>query len=119
MVGFEMGTARGVVAIRTTTSWILDIVVAMLSWSGHCRGTDYAIFLIGRYQEARQPARIKSKPDYTMFREPPTSSWIWSDHRQRRAASRATVVLQAQASPPHWAAGGCRSASPRARRRCP
>ncbi len=70
MVGFEMGTARGVVAILGNYDLLgfSTFVVAMLSSLAIAAGTDYAIFLIGRYQEARQAGQDPEAAYYTMFR---------------------------------------------------
>ncbi|MHA7649563.1 MMPL/RND family transporter [Mycobacterium sp. ML4] len=70
MVGFEMGTARGVVAILGNYNLLgfSTFVVAMLSSLAIAAGTDYAIFLIGRYQEARQSGQDRETAYYTMFR---------------------------------------------------
>ncbi|MGB9303147.1 MAG: RND family transporter [Mycobacterium sp.] len=70
MVGFEMGTARGVVAILGHYDLLgfSTFVVAMLSSLAIAAGTDYAIFLIGRYQEARQAGEDRETAYYTMFR---------------------------------------------------
>ncbi|MUM21747.1 RND family transporter [Mycobacterium sp. CBMA271] len=70
MVGFEMGTARGVVAILGNYDLLefSTFVVAMLSSLAIAAGTDYAIFLIGRYQEARQAGQDRESAYYTMFR---------------------------------------------------
>ncbi|OBI91986.1 RND family transporter [Mycobacterium asiaticum] len=70
MVGFEMGTARGVVAILGNYDLLgfSTFVVAMLSSLAIAAGTDYAIFLIGRYQEARQAGEDRETAYYTMFR---------------------------------------------------
>jgi RND superfamily putative drug exporter len=70
MVGFEMGTARGVVAILGNYDLLgfSTFVVAMLSSLAIAAGTDYAIFLIGRYQEARQAGQDREMAYYTMFR---------------------------------------------------
>lgn len=70
MVGFEMGTARGVVAILGNYDLLgfSTFVVAMLSSLAIAAGTDYAIFLIGRYQEARQAGQDQEAAYYTMFR---------------------------------------------------
>src|SRR5262249_19605402 len=55
MVGFEMGTARGLVAFLGSNGLLgfSTFVVAMLSSLAIAAATDYAIFLIGRVQEAR------------------------------------------------------------------
>ncbi|MFC5335905.1 MMPL/RND family transporter [Mycobacterium branderi] len=70
MVGFEMGTARGVVAILGNYGLLgfSTFVVAMLSSLAIAAGTDYAIFLIGRYHEARQAGEDRETAYYTMFR---------------------------------------------------
>ncbi|MEB4209143.1 RND family transporter [Mycobacterium sp. 94-17] len=70
MVGFEMGTARGLVALLGNNGWLgfSTFVVAMLSSLAIAAGTDYAIFLIGRYQEARQAGQDREAAYYTMFR---------------------------------------------------
>ncbi|WP_196328573.1 RND family transporter [Mycobacteroides chelonae] len=70
MVGFEMGAARGVVAILGNYDLLgfSTFVVAMLSSLAIAAGTDYAIFLIGRYQEARQADQDQETAYYTMFR---------------------------------------------------
>ena len=70
MVGFEMGTARGVVAILGNYDLLgfSTFVVAMLSSLAIAAGTDYAIFLIGRYQEARQAGQNRETAYFTMFR---------------------------------------------------
>ncbi|KAA1248684.1 MMPL family transporter [Mycobacterium simiae] len=70
MVGFEMGTARGLVAILGHNHLLgfSTFVVAMLSSLAIAAGTDYAIFLIGRYQEARQVGEDRESAYYSMFR---------------------------------------------------
>jgi RND superfamily putative drug exporter len=70
MVGFEMGTARGLVALLGNYNVLgfSTFVVAMLSSLAIAAGTDYAIFLIGRYQEARQAGQDREAAYYTMFR---------------------------------------------------
>ena len=70
MVGFEMGTARGLVALLGNYGLLgfSTFVVAMLSSLAIAAGTDYAIFLIGRYQEARQAGQDRETAYYTMFR---------------------------------------------------
>ena len=70
MVGFEMGTARGLVALLGSNGLLgfSTFVVAMLSSLAIAAGTDYAIFLIGRYQEARQAGQDRETAYYSMFR---------------------------------------------------
>ena len=70
MVGFEMGTARGIVALLGAHDVLgfSTFVVAMLSSLAIAAGTDYAIFLIGRYQEARRAGQDRETAYYIMFR---------------------------------------------------
>ena len=70
MVGFEMGTARGVVALLGNYGLLefSTFVVAMLSSLAIAAGTDYAIFLIGRYREARQSGADRETAYYAMFK---------------------------------------------------
>ncbi|WAJ45528.1 RND family transporter [Mycobacterium sp. Aquia_216] len=70
MVGFEMGTARGLVALLGNNGLLgfSTFVVAMLSSLAIAAGTDYAIFLIGRYQEARLAGQDRETAYYKMFR---------------------------------------------------
>ncbi|MCG7593028.1 RND family transporter [Mycobacterium sp. PSTR-4-N] len=70
MVGLEMGTARGVVALLGNNGMLgfSTFVVAMLSSLAIAAGTDYAIFLIGRYQEARRAGQDREAAYYSMFR---------------------------------------------------
>jgi len=70
MVGFEMCTARGLVALLGHYDLLgfSTFVVAMLSSLAIAAGTDYAIFLIGRYQEARRAGQDPETAYYTMFR---------------------------------------------------
>ncbi|MBX7435308.1 MMPL family transporter [Mycobacterium sp. Y57] len=69
MVVLSLGTARGVVAFlghheiiglsTFTTNLLVTLAIAA--------ATDYAIFLIGRYQEARSVGEDKEQAYYTMF----------------------------------------------------
>lgn len=70
MVGFEMGTARGLIALLGNNHLLgfSTFVVALLSSLAIAAGTDYAIFLIGRYQEARQAGQDRESAYYSMFR---------------------------------------------------
>jgi RND superfamily putative drug exporter len=70
MVGFEMGTARGLVALLGDHELLgfSTFVVAMLSSLAIAAGTDYAIFLVGRYHEARQAGEDRETAWYSMFR---------------------------------------------------
>lgn len=70
MVGFEMGSARGLVALLGHHGLLgfSTFVVAMLSSLAIAAGTDYAIFLIGRYHEARNAGEDPEAAWYSMFR---------------------------------------------------
>ena len=70
MVGFEMGTARGLIALLGDHGLLSfsTFVVAMLSSLAIAAGTDYAIFLVGRYHETRQAGQDPETAYYTMFR---------------------------------------------------
>ncbi|MEB3064809.1 MMPL/RND family transporter [[Mycobacterium] zoologicum] len=70
MVGFEMGTARGLVALLGDPGLLgfSTFVVAMLSSLAIAAGTDYAIFLVGRYHEARRAGEDRETAWYSMFR---------------------------------------------------
>lgn len=70
MVGFEMGTARGLVALLGNAGLLgfSTFVVAMLSSLAIAAGTDYAIFLLGRYHEARRAGEDRETAWYSMFR---------------------------------------------------
>lgn len=70
MVGIEMGTARGVVALLGHAK-LLDFStfsVSLLTALAIAAGTDYAIFLIGRYHEARQAGEDPETAYYSAFR---------------------------------------------------
>jgi putative drug exporter of the RND superfamily len=69
MVFLELGAARGMVAflgeynIIGLSTFSVNLLVLMVI----AAGTDYAIFLIGRYQEARQSGEERKQAYYTMF----------------------------------------------------
>lgn len=70
MVGIEMGAARGVVALLGHAK-LLDFStfsVSLLTALAIAAGTDYAIFLIGRYHEARQSGEDPETAYYSAFR---------------------------------------------------
>jgi RND superfamily putative drug exporter len=69
MVFMELGAARGVVAFLANTNIIglSTFAVNLLTLLVIAAGTDYAIFAIGRYQEARGAGEDKETAYYTMF----------------------------------------------------
>ena len=69
IVGIEMGSARGAVALLGHFR-IIDFStfsVPLLTALAIAAGTDYAIFLIGRYQEARQNGQEPESAYYSAF----------------------------------------------------
>ncbi|VEG43906.1 Transport protein [Mycolicibacterium flavescens] len=69
MVFVELGASRGIVAFLGNTGLIglSTFATSLLTLIAIAAGTDYAIFLIGRYQEARQAGEDKETAYYTMF----------------------------------------------------
>lgn len=69
IVGIEMGSARGMVAFLGHFRLIefSTFSVPLLTALAIAAGTDYAIFLIGRYQEARQNGEDTESAYYTAF----------------------------------------------------
>jgi RND superfamily putative drug exporter len=70
VVGIEMGSARGAVALLGHARLIdfSTFSVSLLTALAIAAGTDYAIFLIGRYHEARQAGEDPETAYYTTFR---------------------------------------------------
>ena len=70
MVGIELQVARGVVALLGQHQLIglTTLVVNVLVPIGIAAGTDYGIFFIGRYQEARQAGEDREAAYYTTYR---------------------------------------------------
>ncbi|MGH3632717.1 MAG: RND family transporter [Mycobacterium sp.] len=70
MVGIELQAARGIVAflgdhaIIGLTTFAINMLVSL----GIAAGTDYGIFFIGRYQEARQAGESREMAYYTTYR---------------------------------------------------
>ncbi len=70
MVGIELQVARGIVAllghheIIGLTTFAVNLLVSI----GIAAGTDYGIFFIGRYQEARQDGEDRETAYYTTYR---------------------------------------------------
>ena len=69
-VGIELQVARGIVAflgdhqIVGLTTYAINLLVSI----GIAAGTDYGIFFIGRYQEARQAGEDRETAYYTTYR---------------------------------------------------
>jgi putative drug exporter of the RND superfamily len=70
IVGVEMGTARGMVALLGHFDLIdfSTFSVSLLTALSIAAGTDYAIFLVGRYHEARQNGEDPETAYHTAFR---------------------------------------------------
>jgi putative drug exporter of the RND superfamily len=70
MVGVELQVARGIVAflgdheIVGLTTYAVNLLVTI----GIAAGTDYGIFFVGRYQEARQAGEDRETAYYTTYR---------------------------------------------------
>ncbi|BBZ49673.1 RND family transporter [Mycobacterium heidelbergense] len=69
-VGFELTAARGAVALVGHSGLIglSTFAVSLLTSLAIAAGTDYGIFIIGRYQEARQAGEDREAAFYTMYR---------------------------------------------------
>jgi RND superfamily putative drug exporter len=69
MVGIELQVARGIVAflgyhqLFGLTTYAVNLIVAV----GIAAGTDYGIFFIGRYHEARQAGQSREMAYYTTY----------------------------------------------------
>jgi RND superfamily putative drug exporter len=70
IVFVELGAARGIVAFLGNTEIIVLSTYAtnLLTLLAIAAGTDYAIFFVGRYQEARHRGQDREEAFYTMFR---------------------------------------------------
>jgi putative drug exporter of the RND superfamily len=70
MVGIELQVARGMVAFLGHHGFIglTTFAVNLLISLGIAAGTDYGIFFIGRYQEARQAGEDRETAHYTTYR---------------------------------------------------
>ena len=70
MVFLELGAARGIVAVLGYYEIIglSTFATSLLTLMVIAAGTDYAIFLIGRYQEARGTGEDREASYYSMFR---------------------------------------------------
>jgi RND superfamily putative drug exporter len=70
MVMISLGATRGIVALlgRDGLLGLSTFVVSLLTALAIATATDYAIFLVGRYQEARQAGEEREAAFYTMYR---------------------------------------------------
>jgi putative drug exporter of the RND superfamily len=70
IVVVEMNAARGVVAVigNAHLLGLSTFSTALLTSLSIAAGTDYAIFLVGRYQEARHSGQDREEAYYTAFR---------------------------------------------------
>ena len=70
MVGIQLQVARGFVAflgdhgVVGLTTYVVNLLVSV----GIAAGTDYGIFFVGRYQEARQAGEDRETAFYTTYR---------------------------------------------------
>jgi putative drug exporter of the RND superfamily len=69
-VGFELTVARGAVALlgHLGALGLTTFAVSLLTSLAIAAGTDYGIFIVGRYQEARQAGEDRETAFYTMYR---------------------------------------------------
>jgi putative drug exporter of the RND superfamily len=69
MVFVELGASRGIVAFLGNADIIglSTFATSLLTLIAIAAGTDYAIFLVGRYQEARGDGEDRETAYYTMF----------------------------------------------------
>ncbi len=69
-VGIELSAARGIVAAigETGAIGLTTFAISLLTSLSIAAGTDYGIFIVGRYQEARQAGEDKETAFYTMYR---------------------------------------------------
>ena len=70
MVGVELAAARGIVAFLGHNDILVlsTFAINMLIFLGIAAGTDYGIFFVGRYQEARQAGEDPETAYYTTYR---------------------------------------------------
>lgn len=69
-VGIELAAARGAVAliVHNSAMGLTPFAVSLLTSLAIAAGTDYGIFIVGRYQEARQAGEDRDDAFYTMYR---------------------------------------------------
>lgn len=73
-----LATGRGVVALlgETGIMGLSTFAVNLLTALAIAAGTDYAIFMVGRYQEGRERGWIAKPPITT--RSPVSPRWCWA-----------------------------------------
>ena len=70
MVAIQLQVARGIVAflglhgVVGLTTYVVNLLVSV----GIAASTDYGIFFVGRYQEARQSGEDRESAYYTAYR---------------------------------------------------
>ncbi|WIM89996.1 RND family transporter [Candidatus Mycobacterium wuenschmannii] len=69
-VGIELSAARGAVALlaHVGLAGLSTFAVSLLTSLAMAAGTDYGIFLVGRYQEARHAGADREAAFYTMYK---------------------------------------------------
>ena len=69
-VGIELASARGIVALlgHNGLFGLSTFAVTLITSLAIAAGTDYGIFIVGRYQEARQDGEDRETAFYTMYR---------------------------------------------------
>jgi RND superfamily putative drug exporter len=98
MVFVELGAARGIVAFLGNSGVIglSTFATSLLTLIAIAAGTDYAIFLIGRYQEARGDGEDSETAYYTMFHG---TAMVWNHGRRVNLRhSRAPAMVRPEPS---------------------
>ncbi|OBJ02768.1 hypothetical protein A5660_21095 [Mycobacterium alsense] len=69
-VGIEVGSARGIIAFLADNNVVVlsTFAINLLVTLSMAAGTDYGIFFVGRYQEARQAGEDPETAYYTTYR---------------------------------------------------
>ena len=77
MVGVELAAARGIVAFLGHNDILVlsTFAINMLIFLSIAAGTDYGIFFVGRYQEARQTGEDPETAYYTTIAGSVALSW--------------------------------------------
>jgi RND superfamily putative drug exporter len=70
MTGIALASSRGIIAVLgyNDVFGLTTFAANILTMLAIAAGTDYGIFLVGRYQEARQAGEDREKAYYTTFR---------------------------------------------------